>query len=236
MAAGSPEPLDPRGPGTLNAVRQSSQTSPSEDDPPQSQVIRRARPRFDYECEEVGLEGLADCVECVLDYDVCTEPETTVDVLQNDGLELGDSAMYEEGFIDGDVVVPCFDTGPRTVLGLQMFWGGGCDGTSEELTFSAYAAGGDGTSPSSVALEWTYTVISSASARTYVPTPEPVSMPGPFCLGVHIAREGLPAIGYDEDGTVDAGNNGVGFSGDWFQTSECTSKAGFGVRRRKLSS
>lgn len=138
--------------------------------------------------------------------DVANAAEET---LSNDGFTSGSAANFQAGFVTGEIAAARFVpqiTCPCLVNSLTLLFGGSTDTRQMGLRIWEDSSGAD--TPGSLLYTGTVSLTGSSAAFQQIDLSlSPVTVNGPFRVGLEFGHSGLPSIATDADGTINAGAN-----------------------------
>jgi len=142
-------------------------------------------------------------------------------ILKNDGFTSGGSAVFENGFVTGEMgaarLVPAGPF-PMTLTKVQFLFGGAIDTPMVTLHIWDDSAGTD--TPGTELFTDDYVLTASDTALQEIDlTAAGISVSGPFRVGIEFLQDAPPSLARDNDGTINAPRNFIYTLGSWYRSN-----------------
>ena len=149
----------------------------------------------------------------------CADSGGGLTTLANDGFVPGGQAGFQSGFVAGEVAaVRLVPSAPTQVQAVRFLYGGAA-GTRDVILHIWNDTGA--TAPGSSLYSQIYSVTASDAALQEISlTTTPISVSGPFRVGLEFLDAGLPSVARDDDGTITPNLNFIRLSNNsWLQSA-----------------
>jgi len=142
-------------------------------------------------------------------------------LLQNDGFTAGGSAVFQGGFVSGEIgAVRLVPPGPfpMQLKKVQFLFGGAS--STQIITLHVYQDSG-GAAPGPQLYSGDFQVTGSDTAMQEIDlSAESILVNAAFRVGIQFQHDGYPSIARDDDGSINAASNFIYASGlGWYQSS-----------------
>ena len=131
------------------------------------------------------------------------------ETLQNDGFVSGGPAVFQGGFVSGEIAAARFELPagcPCLLTGVTALFGGSSQ--TRSMGLRVWDDPGGGTVPGNELFSGSVTLTGSDVAFQEIDLAQtPVLVSGPFRVGLEFNHDGLPSVATDLDGSIDAAAN-----------------------------